>query len=130
MIMDTGLKIHNNQLDGLNCDGFNIKVQQWRLDFPILATKVHGQPLVYLDNATTATQKLLSVIEVESQYYRHNNANVHRGIHALNQRATDAFEAARVKVQQFINAASSIDVQHKLKTLGKLEALAGVREFQ
>ncbi|MDO9366360.1 MAG: cysteine desulfurase [Methylotenera sp.] len=87
----------------------NLAVQRWRTDFPILETNVHGKPLVYLDNAAT-TQKPLAVIEAESLYYRHDNANVHRGVHALSQRATDAFEAARVKVQGLINAASSNEI--------------------
>jgi len=80
-------------------------MEHWRGDFPILETTVHGKPLVYLDNAAT-TQKPLAVIEAENDYYRHDNANVHRGVHTLSQRATDAFEAARSKVQRFINAAS------------------------
>ncbi|MDP3744133.1 MAG: cysteine desulfurase [Methylotenera sp.] len=87
----------------------NQAVQRWRTDFPILETNVHGKPLVYLDNAAT-TQKPLAVIEAESLYYRHDNANVHRGVHALSQRATDAFEAARVKVQGLINAASPNEI--------------------
>ena len=87
----------------------NQTVQRWRTDFPILETNVHGKPLVYLDNAAT-TQKPLAVIEAESLYYRHDNANVHRGVHALSQRATDAFEAARVKVQYLINAASPNEI--------------------
>lgn len=84
-------------------------VQSWRTDFPILETSVHGKPLVYLDNAAT-TQKPLTVIEAESMYYRHDNANVHRGVHALSQRATDAFESARSKVQHLINAASPDEI--------------------
>lgn len=86
-----------------------LQAQRWRADFPILATKVHGKPLVYLDNAAT-TQKPLAVIGAESRYYQHDNANVHRGIHALSQRATDAFEAARDKVQRLINAVSSNEI--------------------
>lgn len=82
----------------------DLQAQQWRADFPILNTLAHGKPLVYLDNAAT-TQKPLAVIEAEIRYYQHDNANVHRGIHALSQRATEAFEAARAKVQHFINAA-------------------------
>lgn len=85
------------------------QVQCWRADFPILETNVHGKPLVYLDNAAT-TQKPIAVIEAESLYYRHDNANVHRGVHALSQRATDAFEAARLKVQHLINAASPNEI--------------------
>ena len=84
-------------------------VQRWREDFPILQTSLYGKPLVYLDNAAT-TQKPLSVIEAESHYYRSDNANVHRGIHALSQRATDAFEAARAKVQRLINATSAGEI--------------------
>ncbi len=85
------------------------QVQAWRADFPILATQVHGKPLVYLDNAAT-TQKPLAVIEAESLYYRRDNANVHRGVHMLSQRATDAYEAARVKVQRLINARSTEEI--------------------
>jgi cysteine desulfurase/selenocysteine lyase len=95
------------QIEGLGGD--ELLIQDWRDDFPILQTSVHGKPLVYLDNAAT-TQKPCSVIEAENHYYRNDNANVHRGIHALSQRATDAFEAARVKVQQLINAASSNEI--------------------
>lgn len=80
-------------------------VARWREDFPILRETVHGKPLVYLDNAAT-TQKPASVIEAESAFYRHTNANVHRGVHALSQLATDAYEGAREKVRRFINAAS------------------------
>lgn len=71
--------------------------------FPILKRQVHGRPLVYLDNAAT-TQKPLSVLEAERQYYELHNANIHRGVHLLSQEATDAFEGARAKVQAFIHA--------------------------
>lgn len=86
-----------------------LQVQRWRNDFPILQASLYGKPLVYLDNAAT-TQKPLSVIEADSHYYRNDNANVHRGIHALSQRATDAFEAVRVKVQRLIHAASPNEI--------------------
>ncbi|HEX8011121.1 MAG TPA: cysteine desulfurase [Casimicrobiaceae bacterium] len=78
---------------------------QWRDDFPILCRRVNGKPLVYLDNGAT-TQKPQAVIDAESRYYAQDNANVHRGVHTLSQRATDAYEAARAKVQRFINAAA------------------------
>jgi cysteine desulfurase/selenocysteine lyase len=78
-------------------------VVDWRADFPILAERVHDRPLVYLDNGAT-TQKPASVLDAEDAYYRHNNANVHRGVHLLSQRATDAFEAARARIARFINA--------------------------
>ncbi|WP_024302714.1 cysteine desulfurase [Pseudogulbenkiania sp. MAI-1] len=81
-----------------------LEVARWRQDFPILSQIVHGKPLVYLDNAAT-TQKPSSVIECEARYYRELNANVHRGVHSLSQRATEAFEAARDTVRRFINAA-------------------------
>ncbi len=74
-----------------------------RLDFPILQQQVNGQPLVYLDNAAT-TQKPEAVIEAISHYYRHDNANVHRGAHTLSDRATVAFENARTTVARFINS--------------------------
>jgi len=74
-----------------------------RADFPILQERVNGRPLVYLDNAAT-TQKPRSVIDTEAAYYRHDNANVHRGVHTLSQRATDAYEAARGTIARFIGA--------------------------
>jgi len=74
-----------------------------RADFPILDQKVHGQPLLYFDNAAT-TQKPMPVLEALRRYYQHDNANVHRGIHELSNRATAAFEAARARAAHFINA--------------------------
>ena len=84
-------------------------VARWRSDFPILRERVHGRPLVYLDNAAT-TQKPQSVIDALIDYYAHDNANVHRGVHTLSQQATDAYEAARGKVQRFINAAAPEEI--------------------
>jgi cysteine desulfurase/selenocysteine lyase len=75
----------------------------WRADFPILKERVHGKQLVYLDNGAT-TQKPQSVINTEVAYYEHYNSNIHRGVHALSQKATEAYEDARVKVQHFLNA--------------------------
>jgi cysteine desulfurase / selenocysteine lyase len=79
-------------------------VARWRCDFPILHERVHGAPLVYFDNGAT-TQKPLAVIEAERAYYEHTNANVHRGVHLLSQRATDAYEGARGRIARFVNAA-------------------------
>ncbi len=79
-----------------------------RADFPILRQQVHGKPLVYLDNAATS-QKPKSVIDAEARYYAEYNSNVHRGLHALSQQATDAFEAARETVRRFLNAAKSAE---------------------
>ena len=78
-------------------------VEKIRDDFPILHTKVHDKPLVYLDNAATA-QKPISVIKKAQEYYSTMNANIHRGVHALSQVATEAYESARIKTKQFINA--------------------------
>lgn len=72
-------------------------------DFPILEQKVRGKPLVYLDNGAT-TQKPAVVIDTETNFYRLNNANIHRGVHWLSERATDFYDEARKTVQQFINA--------------------------
>ncbi len=80
-----------------------------RDDFPVLRERVNGKPLVYLDNAAT-TQKPQVVIDAVSRYYTHDNANVHRGVHTLSQRATDAYEAARAKIQRFINAAAAEEI--------------------
>src|SRR5690242_11620428 len=74
-----------------------------RADFPILDQEVHGQPLIYFDNAAT-TQKPRVVVEALRNYYEHDNANVHRGIHELSNRATAGFEAARARAAKFINA--------------------------
>jgi cysteine desulfurase/selenocysteine lyase len=74
-----------------------------RADFPILDQQVNGYPLVYLDNAAT-TQKPECVIEAISNYYRRDNANVHRGIHTLSDRATQAFEQARLTVSRFLGS--------------------------
>jgi len=80
-----------------------------RADFPILQQQVNGHPLVYLDNAAT-TQKPEAVIQAISNYYRHDNANVHRGSHALSDRATARFEAARETTARFINSPQSCQV--------------------
>ena len=74
-----------------------------RKDFPILDQKVHGKPLIYFDNAATS-QKPRSVIDALVHYYEHDNANVHRGIHELSNRATAGYEAARARAAKFINA--------------------------
>src|SRR5512140_2489741 len=80
-----------------------------RADFPALDQKVHGQPLIYFDNAAT-TQKPRAMLEALRNYYERDNANVHRGIHELSNRATAAFEAARARAAQFINARSADEI--------------------
>ncbi len=83
----------------------SLDVTAIREDFPILAQRVHGKPLIYLDNAATS-QKPKCVIEALTHFYRMDNANIHRGVHQLSERATRSYEAARGKVQQFLNAAN------------------------
>ena len=80
-----------------------------RADFPILAQEINGHPLVYLDSASTS-QKPNAVIDAVTDYYREYNANVHRGIYTIGEKATAAYEAARVKVGRFINAPDSHEV--------------------
>ncbi|HLD14691.1 MAG TPA: cysteine desulfurase [Burkholderiales bacterium] len=80
-----------------------------RADFPILRQLVRGKPLVYLDNAAT-TQKPVAVIEALNHYYRLDNANIHRGVHTLSERATAAYEGARATVRRFINARATEEI--------------------
>lgn len=82
---------------------------RYRADFPILNQEVNGSPLVYFDNAATS-QKPQSVISALNHYYEWDNANVHRGVHALSARATDAYEAARDKLAAFVNASSRDEI--------------------
>ena len=91
----------------------------WRDDFPILDQSVNGQPLIYFDSAAT-TQKPRAVIDSLRHYYEHDNANVHRGLHELSSRATDAYEAARGKVARFLGAESADEI---VFTRGTTEAI-------
>ena len=90
-----------------------------RDDFPALAQEINGHPLVYFDNAAT-TQKPRAVLDAIQNYYEHDNANVHRGIHELSNRATAAYEGARDRVAQFINAPAREDI---IFTRGTTEAI-------
>ncbi|ADJ27603.1 cysteine desulfurase [Nitrosococcus watsonii] len=85
------------------------EIERVRADFPVLRQEVHGKPLVYLDNAATM-QKPRQVTEAIDHYYRWDNANIHRAVHQLSERATQAYEAARNKVQHFINAAQREEI--------------------
>jgi len=96
-----------------------IDVETIRKDFPILATTVNGKPLIYFDNAATS-QKPWAVIKAIENYYTTLNSNVHRGVHHLSQKATDAFEASRNKIADFINAAHDHEV---IFTRGTTEAI-------
>lgn len=84
-------------------------VEKVRADFPALSQRVHGKPLVYLDNAATS-QKPRAVIDAVTRYYTAENSNVHRGIHYLSEQATQAFEDARAKVARFLNASNAREI--------------------
>lgn len=86
-----------------------LNVAEIRKDFPILSRQVHGQPLVYLDNAATS-QTPQQVIDVIVDYYSRYNANIHRGVHTLSQEATDAYEKARITIQKHFNALHSHEI--------------------
>lgn len=95
------------------------EVEAVRADFPVLHQQVHGKPLAYLDSAASA-QRPAQVIDAMAHYDRHDHANVHRGVHTLSQRATDAFEGARDKLRRYINAASTREI---IFTRGTTEAI-------
>jgi cysteine desulfurase/selenocysteine lyase len=97
----------------------NYDVNKIREDFPILKKKVHGKNLVYLDNAAT-TQKPIQVLSKLEEYYKTMNANIHRGVHALSQQATESFESSRIKIKQFINALGKNQI---IFTRGTTEAI-------
>ncbi|WP_252503950.1 cysteine desulfurase [Sporosarcina sp. Marseille-Q4943] len=94
-----------------------------RKHFPILDQEINGHPLVYLDSAATS-QKPRQVIEAISDYYLHDNANVHRGVHTLGNRATDHYEGAREKVRKFINAKSTEEIIFNRGTTTALNMVA------
>jgi len=89
--------------------GNGLDLRQLRREFPALGQAVHGKPLVYLDNAAT-TQKPRAVLDALARYYENDNANVHRGVHALGDRSTVLFEQARARVQKFLNARSTREI--------------------
>src|SRR5579871_4908751 len=84
-------------------------VARIREDFPVLKQTIHGQPLVYLDNAATS-QKPRSVIDAIVKFYEVDCANIHRGVHELSQRSTKAYEQTRVKVNRFLNARANEEI--------------------
>ena len=103
-------------------------VEAARREFPILEERIHGRPLVYLDNANT-TQKPKLVLETLDEFYRHQNANIHRATHQLSERATAAYEGARAKIARFIgaretgiDAPSPAPVKFALSQRGRIKA--------
>lgn len=112
-----------------NSNSMTYDVKKIRSDFPVLNQQVHGKPLVYLDNAATS-QKPQAVIDSLVNYYANDNANIHRGVHTLSERATLAYENARKTVQVFLNASSEKEI---VFTRGATEAINlvanGVAEY-
>jgi cysteine desulfurase / selenocysteine lyase len=109
---DHSASVRDERASAFGASGFGARpldVQAIRQDFPILDQRVHGRPLVWLDNAAT-TQKPQSVIDTLSHFYEHDNSNIHRGAHTLASRATEAFERARDKVRDFLGASSSKEI--------------------
>ena len=102
-----------------------IDLSHLRADFPILHQQVNGQPLVYFDNAASS-QKPRAVIDSLVHYYEHDNANVHRGLHTLSNRATDAFESAREKLARFIRAATPEEVIFTRGTTESINLVANI----
>jgi cysteine desulfurase/selenocysteine lyase len=105
--MSTGVLLPRVRCDAIGESGFDVETV--RRDFPILLESVHGRPLVYLDNAATS-QKPDAVIDAIADYYRRDNANIHRGVHLLSQRATGKYEQARRLVQKFLNARRTSEI--------------------
>ena len=103
---------HQHPSQGWQRRGFvmnELELQTIRADFPILSRQVHGQPLVYLDNAAT-TMKPKGVIDAVMHYYCAETANVHRGLHHLSMLASEKYEESRRKIGSFINAASEREI--------------------
>lgn len=103
MSIDTAVPVPQNAAES------GLDVERVRHDFPILRERIRGKPLVYLDNAATS-QKPQAVIDAITRYYLHSNANIHRGVHLLSQRATDEYEAARLAVQRFLHAREAREI--------------------
>ncbi|NEN81533.1 aminotransferase class V-fold PLP-dependent enzyme, partial [Paenibacillus elgii] len=95
-------------------------LREW---FPILKQQVNGYPLTYLDSAASA-QKPVQVIEALKRFYEWDNANVHRGVHTLGSRATEAYEGARAKVARFVNAASEAEIVFTRGTTSSINLVA------
>lgn len=101
----------------------NLDIKTIRGQFPVLDQKINGKPLVYFDNAAT-TQKPKQVINALIDYYQGYNANIHRGIHTLAERATSAFEETRAAIARFINAPSSDEVIFTYGTTDSINLVA------
>ena len=101
--------LHDPRLGASRKSTSGLDLVKIRADFPILAERINGKPLIYLDNGATS-QKPQVVLDAIANYYTHMNANIHRGVHALSVRATEAHDAARQTVRKFLNAADTREI--------------------
>jgi cysteine desulfurase/selenocysteine lyase len=101
----------------------DIQIEEIRKDFPILSTKIYGKPIIYFDNGAT-TQKPRAVIDAVSKFYMEKNSSVHRGVHYLSDRSTEAYEQARDTVRKFINARSTSEIIFTSGATGSINAVA------
>ena len=100
-----------------------VNFDEIRKDFPVLYQELNGRPIVYLDNAASS-QMPVQVADRIDHYHRYEHSNVHRGIHTLSQKATDAFEEARFKVQKFINAKDPDEIIYTTGTTDSINLVA------
>lgn len=110
-------------MDTLNSNSIETRIEKIRADFPILSRKVNGKQLIYFDNGATA-QKPLSVIEAIDEYYKNQNANIHRGVHTLSQEITVAYENARATIQKHLNAKHSHEIIFTAGTTASINLVA------
>jgi cysteine desulfurase/selenocysteine lyase len=101
----------------------DIQIEEIRKDFPILSTKIYGKPIIYFDNGAT-TQKPRAVIDAVSKFYMEKNSSVHRGVHYLSDKSTEAYEQARETVRKFINAHSTSEIIFTSGATGSINAVA------
>ncbi len=101
----------------------DIQIEEIRKDFPILSTRIYGKQIIYFDNGAT-TQKPLVVIDAISEFYREKNSSVHRGVHYLSDRSTEAYEQARDAVRKFINARSTNEIIFTSGATGSINTVA------
>jgi cysteine desulfurase/selenocysteine lyase len=101
----------------------DLQLEQIRKDFPILSQKIYGKPIIYFDNGAT-TQKPQVVIDTINRFYSEKNSSIHRGVHLLSEKSTEAYEQARETVRQFINASSSNEIIFTSGATGSINAVA------
>ncbi|MCC6837947.1 MAG: aminotransferase class V-fold PLP-dependent enzyme, partial [Bacteroidia bacterium] len=101
----------------------DLDIQKIRNDFPLLSRSINGKPLVYFDNGATA-QKPLAVIDAINNYYTHQNANIHRGVHTLSQDITVEYEKARATIQKHLNATHAHEIIFTAGTTASINLLA------